>query len=208
MKNIGQPFCAEFPTQLADYPFKGVWLWFWGTLDPASIQAALNELVRRLNYNEGIKCIGNTNFFSKCYREDEVESVLLAYANLVEKGLCNEFTNVNPNSYNVIKTVSDALNYPYNRVQKILLNLLYGTNDGSIKGGQVILRPKTNSKKTGLEEIPQSIKDNSLLERLKTGAGDTIDTAGNILKWVVIGGCVVGSMYVIGLIKTVIPKNK
>ena len=207
MRELENPYCLNAPNQLSDIVGYGVWKWFWGALDDNSIEAIVTQIANDLNYNEGAKCYPIL-WSSNCYKPGEVEKILLAYANLVERGKCEEYTGINPNAYNVIKVVSDGLSTDYKRVQKVLNMLLWGTKNGRYKGGQYILLPKTNSQKTGLEEVPQIIKDNSLLDKLKEKAKDTVDTSISLVKWLTIGGCVVGGLYVLNMVKPFLPKGK
>lgn len=183
-----------------DSPLNRLWKWIKYSFCPScDVDKTVDIVTRRVNYNLGWKCKGQF-FSSMCYDENQVQTILTLYVNLVLKK-DNPLPQYVPYSktdkedakrnYEIIKALSERSGIPYKRIFPVMENLYYSVKDGS-GASSVILYPRTYAEnKKDLEQLPPEMAEKSFDEMLKKEAGSIFSGITDILKWAIIGGGVV-----------------
>jgi len=183
--NISDCVCNN--NGLGDYLFKGVVTTLLGQLNEESIEAIVSKLRARINYNQGITC-QIVLMSDNCFRDSEIENILMTYANMVLRNEVREYTRDSLTDATVSKAVSQKIPTAYWRVQKVLQNLHDAVIDGTIKGS-ALLRPKTSAYSLKYYEIPPEFRNLSI-------GGGIADYLTSLGKWLLIGGGVLLAGYI------------
>lgn len=189
---LENPFLLQ-KTNLGSLGKTSTWDTFWGGILGKDHDVAVNVLLDRLSWNQGVWCFPAA-LKKFCFKLAEIDTCLKTYENLAGSQTIPEYDRQNNliAIQNIEKTVAQESGIPENRVATILFELYAASNDGKLPYMNSVIAPYTAAHieaKYGKAGPNTTSMDKSTMgwDGL-FGSSGFFDSVTAYVKWILIGG--------------------